>query len=95
MEDNKSSFIFHDKSSNAVLSVTPNLWNNIQIVRTLILKHNISNSMSFTTKYSDFETLHCCFGHVSNKVMCYVLNNVKDVKNLFPNIKICLPWLHP
>jgi len=29
IEDNKSSSTFYDKSDNAVLSYTPNLWNNI------------------------------------------------------------------
>ena len=41
VEGNKSGFTFHDKSDNIVLLATSNLWNNIQIVRTCILKHNI------------------------------------------------------
>ena len=41
VKDNKSDFTFHDKSGNIVLLTTPNLWNNIQIVRICILKHNI------------------------------------------------------
>jgi len=41
VEGNKSSFTFCDKSGNAVLLATPNLWSNVQIVRTCILKHNI------------------------------------------------------
>ena len=52
---------------------------------TFIFKYNVSNSVSFVTRHSDFETLHCCFGHVSDEVMCHVLDNVKDVK------KICFP----
>jgi len=53
----KNSFIFHDKSGDAVLLAIPNLWDNIQIVRTHILKHNVTNFVSFTTRYLDFETL--------------------------------------
>jgi len=65
VEDNKSGSTFCDKSDNAVLSATPNLWGNIQVVRTCVLKHNIPNPMSLVIRYLDFETLHCCFGHVS------------------------------
>ena len=31
VEGNKSSSIFYDKSDNAILLATPNLWGNIQI----------------------------------------------------------------
>ena len=48
VEDNKSSSTFYDKSSDTVLSVTSNLWENIQIVRTYILKHDIPNSVSLS-----------------------------------------------
>ena len=65
VKDNKSGSTFCDKSGNAVSSATPNLWGNIQIVRTCILKHNVSNPMSLVIRHLDFETLHCCFGHVS------------------------------
>ena len=41
VEGNKSSFTFCNKSGNAILLATPNLWSNIQIVKTCILKHNI------------------------------------------------------
>ena len=41
--------------------------------------------MSFTTRHLDFETLHHCFGHASNEVIHYVLNNVENTK------KICFP----
>ena len=41
VEDNKSSFTFCDKSGNAVLLATSNLWSNVQIVKSCILKHNI------------------------------------------------------
>ena len=85
VESNKSSSIFYDKSGNAILSATPNFWDNIQIVRTCILKHDVSNSMSLVTRYLDFETLHHHFGHVSDEVMYYILDNAKDIK------KICFP----
>jgi len=85
VEDDKSNSTFYDKSGNAVLWTTPNLWGNIQIVRTCILKHDISNPVSLAKKYLDFETLHCCFGYTSNEVIYHVLDNVEDVK------KICFP----
>jgi len=94
VEGDKNSFIFHDKSGDAVLSATPNLWDNIQIVRTYILKHNVLNFVSFTTRYLDFETLHCFFGHTSNKVMCYVLDNIEYMKKIyFPTQKhVCCSY---
>ena len=85
VESNKSSSTFHNKSGDTVLLATPNLWDNVQIVRTCILKHNVSNSISLTTKYLDFETLHYCFEHASDEVEHHVLDNVKNTK------KICFP----
>ena len=57
VESNKSSFNFCNKFSNAVLLATLNFWSNIQIMRTCILKYNIPNFMSFTTRYLDFEII--------------------------------------
>jgi len=85
VEDNKSSFTFCDKSGNAVLLAISNLWGNIQIVKTCILKHDVPNPVSLVTRYLYFETLHCYFGHASDEVMCHVLDNVEDAK------KICFP----
>ena len=85
VEGNKSSFTFYNKFDNAVLLTTSNLWGNIQIIRTYILKHNIPNPVSLATRYLDFDTLHCYFGHVSDKVIHHVLDNVEDMK------KICFP----
>jgi len=34
---------FHDLSGNVVLSVLPNLWGSIQVVRTCIIKNNVPN----------------------------------------------------
>ena len=39
--------------------------------------------MSFTTKHLDFERLYCYFGHASNKVMYYILDNVEDAKKIY------------
>ena len=78
----KSGFTFCDKSSNAVLSATSNLWSNIQIVRTHILKHDVSNSVSLAARYLDIETLHHCFRHTFDEVIHHVLDNVKDVKKI-------------
>ena len=55
VEGNKSGSTFHNKSGDAVLWATSNLWSNIQIVRTCILKHNVSNFVSFVT-YELYET---------------------------------------
>jgi len=42
-------------------------------------------------QHLDFETLHHFFGHASNKVICYVFDNIKDIKKTcFPTYKyIC------
>jgi len=45
-------------------------------VKTCILKHDVPNPMSLTTRYLDFKTLHYCFGHAFDEVMYHVLNNV-------------------
>ena len=91
VEGNKSGSTFCDKSGDVVLSATPNLQGNIQIVKTCILKHDISNPVNFVTRHLDFETLHHHFGHVSDEVMHHVLDNVEDVKKIyFPTQKyIC------
>ena len=84
VKGNKSSFTFYNKIGDAILLATSNLWCNIQIMKTCILKHNISNLVSLITRHLDFETLHHCFGHVSDKVIYHVFNNVEDVKIYFP-----------
>ena len=65
VKGNKSGFTFHNKSGNAILLTTSNFWSNIQIIRTHILKYNISNSVSLIIRYLDFKTLYCCFEHIS------------------------------
>jgi len=83
VEGNKSGSTFCNKSGNAVLLATPNLWGNIQIVKNCILKHNISNFMGSATRYLDFETLHYHFEYGSDEVMCYVLDNVENTKKIY------------
>ena len=39
--------------------------------------------MSFVTRHLDFKTLYYHFEHTSNKVMCYVLDNVEDIKKIY------------
>jgi len=88
VEDDKSSSTFCNKSYNTILLATPNLWSNIQIVRTYILKYNVSNSISLITRHLNFETLYYCFGHASDKVICHILDSVEDTKNIcFPTQK--------
>ena len=60
----------------------------LQIKRARILKYDISNPVSLVTRHLDFETLYHCFGHASNEVMHYILNNVEDIKKIhFPTQK--------
>jgi len=94
VKDDKSSFNFHNKSGNTILSAISNLWNNIQIMKTYILKYNIPNHVSLVTRYLDFETLYCYFGHTSDEVIYYVLDNVEDAKKIwFPIQKyICYSY---
>ena len=54
------------------------------IVKNCILKHNIPNPVSLAIKHLDFETLHHYFEHVSDKVICHVLNNDDAKKIHFP-----------
>jgi len=86
----KSSSTFYDKSGNTVISATSNLWDNIQIVRTHILKHNILNPVSFMTRYLDFETLHHCFGHAYHEVIHHVLDNAEYTKKICFLIQNCI-----
>jgi len=77
--------LVYDKFGDVILLATPNLKNNIQIMRICILKHNVSNSVSFTIKHLDFEILYCYFGHVSNKFIYHILDNVENAKKIhFP-----------
>jgi len=79
---------FYDLSGDAVLSALPNLWGNIQVVRTCIIKNNIPNLVSLVTKYLDYETIHCQLGHISDKAMRHISNNAESAKKIcFPNKK--------
>ena len=49
---------FCDSSGDAVLSTLPNLWGSIQVVRTCIIKNNVSNSVSLVTRHPDYETIY-------------------------------------
>ena len=59
IEDTMYGSIFCDSSGDAVLSVLPNLWENIQIVRIYIIKNNVPNPVSLITRHLDYETIHC------------------------------------
>ena len=63
---------FDNKSSNTIILATSNLWSNIQIVRTHILKYNVPNPVSLISRHFDFETLYC-----------YILDNVEDVRKIY------------
>jgi len=82
---------FCDLSSDAVLSVLPNLWGSIQVVRTCIIKNNVPNPVSLVTRHPDYETIHCHLGHISDKAMRHISDNVEGAKKIcFPNKKhIC------
>ena len=49
---------FYDSSGDAVLSALHNLWGSIQVVRTCIIKNNVSNPVSLVTRHPDYETIH-------------------------------------
>jgi len=79
---------FHNSSGDIVLSALPNLWGNIQVIRTCIIKNNIPNLISLVTRHPDYETIYCQLGHISDKTMKYVLDNVEGTKKIcFPNKK--------
>jgi len=82
---------FCDSSGNAVLSALPNLWGSIQVLRTYIIKNNVPNPVSLVTRYPDYETIHCCLGHISDEAMRHISDNVEGAeKTCFPNKKhIC------
>jgi len=76
---------FHDSSGDAVLSALPNHWENIQVVRTYIIKNNVPDPMNLVARHPNYETIHCRLGHASDEVIKYVLDNVEGAK------KICFP----
>jgi len=49
---------FCNSSGDAVLSALPNLWGSIQVVRTCIIKNNVSNPVSLVTRHPDYKTIH-------------------------------------
>ena len=89
VEDNKSRSTFYDKSGDTVLLATANVWDNIKIVETYIVKYNVSNLMSVVIRYLDIETLDCGFRDTSEKIIYDVVEDVEDVKkNYFPTKNI-------
>jgi len=79
---------FCDSSGDAVLSVLPNLWGSIQVVRTYIIKNNVSNSVSLVIRHPDYETIHCQLGHISDEAMRHISDNVEGTEKIcFTNKK--------
>jgi len=79
---------FCDSSGDVVLSALPNLWGSIQVVKTCIIKNNVPNPMSLVTRHPDYETIHCRLGHISDKAMRHISDNVEGAKKIcFPNKK--------
>ena len=66
VKDNKSSFTFCNKFYNAILLATSSLWSNIQIVKTYILKHNISNLISLITDLNLLSSLYILPKYMTN-----------------------------
>jgi len=80
--------IFYDLSGDAILSALPNLWESIQVVRTYIIKNNVPNPVSLVTRHPDSETIHYQLGHISDKTMKHVSDNVEGAEKIcFPNKK--------
>jgi len=73
---------FCDSSGDAVLSVLPNLWGSIQVVRTYIIKNNVSNSVSLVIRHPDYETIHCQLGHISDEAMRHISDNVEGTEKI-------------
>ena len=82
---------FCDSSGDAVLFALPNLWGSIQVMRTCIIKNNVSNSVSLVTRYPDYVTIHHRLRHISDKAMRHISDNVEGAEKIcFPNKKyIC------
>jgi len=59
IEGTMDSSTFCGSSSDTVLSALPNLWGSIQVIRTYIIKNNVSNPMSLVTRHPDYEIIHC------------------------------------
>jgi len=86
IEDTIDSSTFCNSSGDAVFSVLPNLWGSIQVVRTCIIKNNVSNPMSLVTRHPDYETIHCHLGHISDEAIRHISDNVEGAKKIcFPN----------
>ena len=60
---------FCNSSGDAVLSALPNLWGSIQVMRTCIIKNNVSNLVSLVTRHPDYETIHHHLGHISDEAI--------------------------
>jgi len=60
-------------------------------VRTCIIKNNVSNPVSLVTRHPDYETIHRCLGHISDKAMRHISDNVEGTEKIcFSNKKhIC------
>jgi len=57
-------------------------------VRTCIIKNNVSNPMSLITRHPDYEIIYHRLGHISDKAMRHISDNVKDAEKIcFPNKK--------
>jgi len=79
---------FCNSSGNAVLSVLSNLWESIQVVRICIIKNNVPNPVSLITRHPDYKIIHRQLGHISNKAIRHISDNVEDAEKIcFPNKK--------
>ena len=45
--------------------------------------YNVLNSISFTTKYLDFEILYHCLRYIYNEFICYFLDNTENTKKIY------------
>jgi len=91
IEGTMDSSTFCDSSGNAVLSALSNLWGSIQVIRTYIIKNNVPNPVSLVTRHLDYETIYYQLGHISDKAMRHISDNVEGAEKIcFPNKKyIC------
>jgi len=78
---------------NVVLSILSNLWRSIQVVRTCIIKNNVLNPVNLVTRHPDYKTIHHHIGHISDKAMRHISDNIEGIKKIYFSNKKHMPQL--
>ena len=93
IEGTIDSSTFCDLSGNVVLSILSNLWRSIQVVRTCIIKNNVPNPVNLVTRHPDYKTIHHHIGHISDKAMRHISDNVEGIEKICFSNKKHMPQL--